>query len=73
MFAELLPAPSWNHRSRVIIDGGFKLIHKLSENTTELYNLEHDPGERRNLSVNDVDRAVRLRRELGAFVSAEAF
>jgi arylsulfatase A-like enzyme len=69
--AELLAAPSWNHRARVIIDHGWKLIDKLSENTLELYDLEHDPKEQKNLAVSDAERAAALRRKLIAFVEEE--
>jgi arylsulfatase A-like enzyme len=71
VFAELLPTPSWNHHWRAIIEGGFKLIAKLSENTIELYDLEHDPTEQKNLAGSDGDRAASLQRALSAFLAGE--
>jgi arylsulfatase A-like enzyme len=50
VFAELMPAPSWNHTWRAIIVGNLKLIQKLSENTVEMYDLSKDPTEQHNLS-----------------------
>src|SRR5262249_44615780 len=55
VYAELLPAPSWNHQWRVLVDGKWKLIQKLSENTTELYDLSTDPTEQRNLAATHKD------------------
>ena len=34
VYAELLPATSWNHHWRALVDGNWKLIEKLSENTS---------------------------------------
>jgi arylsulfatase A-like enzyme len=57
-FAELLPAPSWPHEARALVDGDRKIIDRLSDNAVEIYDLATDPGERRNLaSTPDVVRA----------------
>ena len=69
IYAELLPTPSWNHLWRAIIEGNLKLIHKLSENMTELYDLAQDPTEQKNLSGSD-DRAGKLQKSLRAFLSS---
>jgi arylsulfatase A-like enzyme len=68
VYAELLPTPSWNHLWRAIIEGNLKLIHKLSENMTELYDLAQDPTEQKNLAGSD-DRAGRLQRSLRTFLT----
>jgi len=57
--AELMPAPSWNHAWRSIIDGDMKLLQKLSESSTELYDLATDPTEQKNLGASD-PRAAKL-------------
>ena len=50
-FAEMLPAPYWNHSAKAMIseDGKTKIIYFISERRFELYDLEADPGETRNL------------------------
>jgi arylsulfatase A-like enzyme len=73
VYAELLPAPSWNHLWRAIIDGDLKLIQKLSENMTELYDVKADPTEQKNLAGSRADMASklgRLLRQLGTAVAA---
>jgi arylsulfatase A-like enzyme len=72
VYAELLPTPSWNHLWRSIIEGELKLIHKLSENTLELYDLGKDPTEQKNLSGSD-DREAGLKKTLRTFMTAEGF
>ena len=51
--AELIPAPSWNHSWRVIIDNQVKVMQKLSESSLEAYDLAVDPGEQHNLPATD--------------------
>jgi arylsulfatase A-like enzyme len=68
VYAELLPTPSWNHLWRAIIEGDQKLIHKLSENMTEVYDLSQDPTEQKNLAGQD-DRTARLQKALRTFLS----
>jgi arylsulfatase A-like enzyme len=64
VYAELLPDPTWIHLWRVIIDGDWKLIQKLSENMTELYDLKNDPTEQKNLAPSDDARVKQLYRAL---------
>jgi arylsulfatase A-like enzyme len=61
VYAELLPAPSWNHRWRALIAGGKKLIEKLSENSSELYDLSADATEQRDLFSSHGEEAKRLK------------
>ncbi len=61
VFAELLPAPSWDHKWRVAISGNYKLIEKQSEGSMELYDLAHDPTEQKNLAEQEASRARELR------------
>ena len=53
VYAEMLPAPSWNHLWKAVIDGDTKLIQKISENTVEVYDLLKDPTEQHNLAPDD--------------------
>jgi arylsulfatase A-like enzyme len=65
-----LPTPSWNHLWRVIIEGDLKLIHKISENTIELYDLRKDPTEQTNLAPDD-PRTAKLQNTLRTYLRAE--
>jgi arylsulfatase A-like enzyme len=67
----MLPATSWNHHWRALVDGSWKLIEKLSENTTELYDLSTDPTEQHNLAGTKPNEATRLDRELKALLAGE--
>jgi len=49
IFAELMPATAWPHQAAMMVDGGHKLIHRISDRRWELYDLRSDPGEKRNL------------------------
>ncbi|HEX2572910.1 MAG TPA: sulfatase-like hydrolase/transferase [Polyangia bacterium] len=53
VFAELLPAPSWNHAWRAYIEGDRKLLYKISENSLEMYDLKSDMREQTNLSQRE--------------------
>jgi arylsulfatase A-like enzyme len=72
IYAELLPAPAWNHNWRALVDGNWKLIDKLSENTVELYDLSQDPTEQRNLAAAHKDVVTRLARAMKAILNGEA-
>jgi arylsulfatase A-like enzyme len=50
IFAELLPATAWPHHATMMIDGGHKLIHRISDRRWEMYDLASDPGEKKNLA-----------------------
>jgi arylsulfatase A-like enzyme len=71
VYAELLPAPSWNHHWRAIVDGGWKLVDKVSENTVELYDLRQDPTEQHNLAAGHPDVVGRLEREMRGILNGE--
>ncbi|HEY3356643.1 MAG TPA: sulfatase [Polyangia bacterium] len=61
---ELLPAPSWDHSARALIDGQWKLIYKISDRVFELYDLRADPREKRNLFFTEKARAEAMKRAL---------
>jgi len=71
VYAEMLPATSWNHYWRALVDGNWKLIQKLSENTTELYDLAADPTEQHNLAGTKPAEATRLGSEMKALLAGE--
>jgi hypothetical protein len=50
-FAELIPYPNWDHEARAVIsaDAKWKLVDRISENTKEVYDLEADIEERKDL------------------------
>jgi arylsulfatase A-like enzyme len=68
--AELLPAPSWNHHARAIIDGDWKVINRVSDGLWELYNLKADPREKRNLFHVEKARAEALKAEVERLMRA---
>jgi arylsulfatase A-like enzyme len=69
IFAELLPATAWPHHATMMIDGGHKLIHRISDRRWEMYDLASDPGEKKNLADAPAaaDLLARLREKLLAF------
>jgi arylsulfatase A-like enzyme len=72
IYAELLPDPTWIHNWRAIIDGDWKLIQKLSENSTELYDLKADPTEQKNLATSEGERVKSLSRTLRQVAPAKS-
>lgn len=72
-FAELLPAPAWNHDARAMItgDGAHKVIFRKSDNRWELYDLKADPEETKDVSQSS-PKAEALRQELTTWIEAMA-
>ncbi|MEZ6197800.1 MAG: sulfatase [Planctomycetota bacterium] len=61
-FSELFPGlDSGVGKKEAIVQGGMKLIVDRDRGIEELYDLEADPGERRNLVNERVDLAARMR------------
>jgi arylsulfatase A-like enzyme len=69
IFSELLPATAWPHHAVMMVDGKYKLIHRVSDRRWELYDLGADPTEQHNLADAPASRAVfeALRAKLVAF------
>jgi arylsulfatase A-like enzyme len=53
-----------------IREGAWKYIYDLREGTEELYRLDLDPTEQRNLAANERVRCARLRQRLAAWAEA---
>ena len=61
VFAEMLLAPSWQHKWRAVVADGWKLLDKQSEGSVELYNVAEDPTEQKNLADAEPARVSALR------------
>jgi arylsulfatase A-like enzyme len=71
VYAELLPAPSWPHTARALIDGDRKIIDRVSDGLVEVYDLASDPTERRNLAAARREAARDGRAALLRFVESD--
>lgn len=73
VFSELLPAPYLDRAAKMLVtgDGRYKLIYFSSESRFELYDLNDDPGETRDLYRARRDLADRLRAELVDWIELE--
>lgn len=71
-FAEMLPAPEWNHEARSMIsaDGTRHLFHRITDAHYELYDLDKDPEERTNIAASD-PRAKQLQQELADWAASK--
>lgn len=58
--------------SSIIIKGDYKLIHYYEDDRNELYCLEQDIGEQKNLAEVEPERAAALWKELDAFLVSSA-
>jgi arylsulfatase A-like enzyme len=70
-FAELLPAPEWDHdgRSMISADGSRHVFYRISDNRWEIYDLVADPQEKKNLADSD-PKAKELEAELASWIAA---
>ncbi len=56
--------------SGAMVDGDWKLVEHYETNTTELYNLAKDVGEKNDLAARETKRAERMKTELAAWRAA---
>ena len=54
-YAQLLPAPEWNHEgtSMITADAKHHVFHKVSDNRYEIFDLTADPEEKKNVVDSD--------------------
>ena len=73
IFAQLLPAPSWNHKWMAMVsgDGKYKLIYRMSDRAFELYDLSQDPHEEKNIATAQPEIAAKLREELTRWIEVD--
>ncbi|HEY0712637.1 MAG TPA: sulfatase-like hydrolase/transferase, partial [Polyangia bacterium] len=69
VFAELLPANAWPKHEVMMVLGGKKIVHKITERRWELFDLTKDPKQQRDLSRDPAHKALfqDLRTRLVAF------
>lgn len=67
VYIEKLKAPSFPWSIQALIDGRWKLIHKANEQLFELYDLQTDPGEKRNVYRLLPEKAAQMRMRLGEY------
>jgi hypothetical protein len=58
IFAELLPATAWPRHEVMMVRGGKKLTHKITDRRFELHDLQTDPGQRKNLANDPAQRGL---------------
>ncbi len=72
-YAELLPAPSWNHAAKMVVsaDGRYQLIYVISDKRWELYDLVDDPEERHDLAAKLPDKLHELQAALTDWIEVD--
>ncbi|NOY93040.1 MAG: sulfatase-like hydrolase/transferase [Deltaproteobacteria bacterium] len=68
LFAELMPDGLYTYDQKTIRREGMKLIWWVNDNSSQLFNLRDDPGERHDLSGDDLDDSRELLGLLRAWV-----
>lgn len=69
--AVLLPYPAWPKGQQAMITKRHKTIMRVTENRFEIYDLQSDPREQRNLALEDAAMAKRLRTAYEQFAERE--
>ena len=67
----LMRYPNWPKGWRAMISGNHKVLHRVTENRFEIYDLDKDPRELKNLVHSDPALAKKLRKELAHFTEEE--
>jgi choline-sulfatase len=58
IYAEMMRATAWPHQASMMVEGGHKIIHRITERRWELYDLRRDPGEKNNLAGQPAQAAL---------------
>ncbi|HLL20989.1 MAG TPA: sulfatase-like hydrolase/transferase, partial [Kofleriaceae bacterium] len=68
-YAELMPADAWKHdaKSMITADGKRHVFYRISDSAWEIYDLETDPDEKRNIAESD-PAAKQLQQEMAAWI-----
>lgn len=69
LYAELMPDGSLPYDEKALLLDGWKLIWWAREGSIQLFDLNHDPAERRDLSDTQRDRARQMHDRLRAWVT----
>jgi arylsulfatase A-like enzyme len=71
-FAELLPAPEWDHEGKSMIsaDGKWHLFYRQSDRKYELYDLTADPEEKHDLWDEQKDVGAQMQKQLADWIDA---
>jgi choline-sulfatase len=71
-FAELLPAPEWDHEGKSMIsaDGKWHLFYRQSDRTYELYDLGADPEEKHDLWDEQKQIGAQMQKQLADWIDA---
>lgn len=69
VYAELMPAPAWDHDARAMItaDGTYKVYFRKSDRLWEIYDLKKDPQETKNLA-DSLPNAAELKAQLTSWI-----
>jgi choline-sulfatase len=70
VYAQLLPYPAWPEEQHAIVLGEFKILFHRNRNIWELYDLEQDPREKRNL-IRKHPRKAELKGLLKRYMKGE--
>ncbi len=66
-YAEMLPAPEWDHAAKSMISASSHLIYRISDSRWELFDLAKDPDEKQNLAESD-PKSKELQQQLAAWM-----
>lgn len=68
-FAEMLPAPEWDHaaKSMITADDSRHVYYRITDSRWEIYDLTKDPEERNNLAETD-PKAKDLQQQLASWI-----
>ena len=69
LFAELLPATAWPRHELMMVDGRYKVTHRITDRRWDLFDLKTDPRQQKNLADDPAQAGLleKLRAKLLAF------